>query len=163
MSSKRRNKKRKIMEKRNVTGGNMIEQTTEKAKEQNSPGTMEAPAVETSAAEIPAQGALAAEAPVTEIPSQETPVSETSVPEMPVHSELPVTSIKRVEKNLYLQYNNLEFSDRLMFEAAINDYCQNTGVSAEDIEVVNLYVKPEEGKAYYVINQDSEKAGFIDL
>lgn len=68
-----------------------------------------------------------------------------------------------MEQNLFLQYNDLEFSDKLMFEAAINDYCRNVGVLTESIEVVNLYVKPQEGRAYYVINKDGEKTGYIDL
>lgn len=70
---------------------------------------------------------------------------------------------RKVVQNLFLQYNDLEFSDKLMFEAAINDYCQKAGVIMESIESVNLYVKPQEGKAYYVINDDSEKTGLIDL
>ncbi len=70
---------------------------------------------------------------------------------------------KEVEKKLFLQYNNLEFSDKILYEAAINDFCEKAGVSKEEVQSVTLYVKPEEGKAYYVMNEDGEKAGSIDL
>lgn len=70
---------------------------------------------------------------------------------------------KEVEKNLYLQYNDLEFSDKVLYEAAIKDYCEKAGISQEAIQSVDLYVKPQEGKAYYVIDEDGEKAGSIDL
>lgn len=73
------------------------------------------------------------------------------------------TEREKPVRNLFLQYNNLEFSDKLMFEAAINDYCKKAGVGPDSIEIVNLYVKPQEGKAYYVINGDGEKNGSIDL
>lgn len=133
MSSKRRNKKRKMMEKRKI-GETMTENTISMEEKQSHLETV-TPVV------------LAVE----------------SQPEKPLAPENSVSTKKEVEKNLYLQYNNLEFSDRLMFEAAINDYCKNTGSSAEHIEAVNLYVKPEEGRAYYVVNHDGERAGFIDL
>mgnify|MGYP004471400977 CR=1 FL=1 len=89
-----------------------------------------------------------------EVPQAEnTPVQET--PSQPKE--------RTIEKKLFLQYNGLEFSDKVMYEAAINDYCKKAGVVTEAVESVNLYVKPEEGKAYYVINQDPEKTGAIDL
>lgn len=88
-------------------------------------------------------------------PAPQPPISQPEEPAPPVQKE--------IEKNLYLQYNNLEFSDHLMFEAAVNDYCRNTGTPVGEIQAVNLYVKPEEGKAYYVINHDGEKIGSIDL
>lgn len=76
-----------------------------------------------------------------------------------------VTTIttKEASHKLYIQYNDLEFSDELMFEAAVNAYCNEYGQDKSSVEAVNLYVKPQEGKAYYVINNDAEKTGSIDL
>lgn len=68
-----------------------------------------------------------------------------------------------VAHKLYIQYNDLEFSDELMFEAAVNAYCNESGGDKSCVKTVNLYVKPQEGKAYYVINDDAEKSGSIDL
>lgn len=70
---------------------------------------------------------------------------------------------KEASHKLYIQYNDLEFSDKLMFEAAVNAYCNEYGQDKSSVEAVNLYVKPQEGKAYYVINNDAEKTGSIDL
>ena len=91
----------------------------------------------------------------------QTEVSQTEA--APVQTEGSQGKERTIEKNLFLQYNGLEFSDKVMYEAAINDYCKKAGVVTEAVESVNLYVKPEEGKAYYVINQDPEKTGAIDL
>ncbi len=68
-----------------------------------------------------------------------------------------------ITHKLYIQYNDLEFSDELMFEAAVNAYCNEFNEDKSSVETVNLYVKPQEGKAYYVINDDAKKSGSIDL
>lgn len=68
-----------------------------------------------------------------------------------------------ITHKLYIQYNDLEFSDELMFEAAVNAYCNEFNKDKSFVETVNLYVKPQEGKAYYVINDDAKNSGSIDL
>lgn len=68
-----------------------------------------------------------------------------------------------ITHKLYIQYNDLEFSDELMFEAAVNAYCNEFNKDKSFVEAVNLYVKPQEGKAYYVINDDAKNSGSIDL
>lgn len=142
MSSKRKNKKRKIMEQKRMEE-NMAE---------NKNAIGQAPKAEQDTS-------TGMDKTVTPSPDKET--DSVSVTEAaPVQSQ---PAKKEVERNLYLQYNDLEFSDKLMFEAAVNDYCKKAGVSMESIEAVNLYVKPEEGKAYYVIDHDGEKNGSIDL
>ena len=64
---------------------------------------------------------------------------------------------EEVKKELFIQYDQLEVNDKVLFEAAINDYCNVSGQAKESVESVNLYVKPQEGKAYYVINGSSEE------
>lgn len=73
------------------------------------------------------------------------------------------TNVKETVQKLYIQYNDLEFSDELLFEAAVNAYCNESGMDKSSVEAVNLYVKPQEGRAYYVINNDAEKSGSIEL
>lgn len=73
------------------------------------------------------------------------------------------TNVKETVHKLYIQYNDLEFSDELLFEAAVNAYCNESGMDKSSVEAVNLYVKPQEGRAYYVINNDAEKSGSIEL
>ena len=123
--------------------------------------------VQTSQSAQPTQPVQASEPTQPVQPTQSVQVSQpvqAAQPTQPVQASEPVQPTqKEVEKNLYLQYNNLEFSDKLMFEAAINDYCKKSKTAQSEIQAVNLYVKPEEGKAYYVINHDGEKIGDIDL
>lgn len=154
MSSKRRNKKRRIMEQKrieeNMTEHTLITSTGQDAQETGAEPHQAADVQRT------APPAAMPETPKAAFPSA---VQKTEEP----FSSVEIPAKKEVEKNLFLQYNDLEFSDHLMFEASINDYCKKTGVPAGDIESVNLYVKPQEGKAYYVINHDGEKNGSIDL
>ncbi len=93
-------------------------------------------------------------------------VKEKDVAEVKKESTPVVTQTKKsdsIKHKLYIQYNDLEFSDELMFEAAAKAYCTTSGQDKSLIESVTLYVKPQEGKAYYVINDDAEKTGSIDL
>lgn len=87
--------------------------------------------------------------------------TEQEVTEMP--PLVPSKKQATVSHKLHIQYNDLEFSDELMFEAAVTAYCIETGEDKASVESVHLYVKPQEGKAYYVINDDAEKSGSIDL
>lgn len=88
---------------------------------------------------------------VTEVKKESTPVAAQA------------KKSATVNHKLYIQYNDLEFSDELMFEAAAKAYCTKSGQDKSFIESVTLYVKPQEGKAYYVINDDAEKTGSIEL
>lgn len=193
MSNKRRNKKHRLLDRRKmketVAEQESVWQEPEKEnadsvipvfQERGSAGQTETPEVSTPAEEVsetPDMETVKPEETSVITPDAETvEQEETSVPKASVSPELPAPQPpasqpeepaqplqKEIEKNLYLQYNNLEFSDHLMFEAAVNDYCRKTGTPVEEIQAVNLYVKPEEGKAYYVINHDGEKLGSIDL
>lgn len=156
MSSKRRNKKRMIMEKKR----------TEEFSQASCQPVAASVAVQKTVSNVentvaPATDVYVAPqetAQMTEVfsTSQETVTGVEAMSAVEPQKKEPV-------KNLYLQYNDLEFSDHLLFEASVNDYCQKTGTPVEEIHVVNLYVKPQEGKAYYVINNDGEKTGSIDL
>lgn len=120
--------------------------------------------VQTSQSAQPTQPVQASEPTQPVQPTQSVQVSQPVQAAQPTQTAQPAQPTqKEVEKNLYLQYNNLEFSDKLMFEAAINDYCKKSKTAQSEIQAVNLYVKPEEGKAYYVINHDGGKIGDIDL
>lgn len=136
MSGKRKSRKRRIMQAKKAAGNG---QDRDMDMELHKAEQISAMSEETKEAEQPAG--------IREEPEKKDTGTE---------REKPV-------RNLFLQYNNLEFSDKLMFEAAINDYCKKAGVGPDSIEIVNLYVKPQEGKAYYVINGDGEKNGSIDL
>ncbi len=90
-------------------------------------------------------------------------VEEERVDNKKTENTINIENTKETVHKLYIQYNDLEFSDELLFEAAVNAYCNESGMDKSSVNAVNLYVKPQEGKAYYVINNDAEKSGSIEL
>ncbi len=161
MPSKRKSNKRAKMEKRRARhnqnkkeGVNMTENiagTTEMASEE----IAEAAVVAAEAVEEPA--AVVEENTTNEIIETDT-TNVTNTTDADNAADL-----KETVHKLYIQYNDLEFSDELLFEAAVNAYCNESGLDKSSVEAVNLYVKPQEGRAYYVINNDAEKSGSIEL
>lgn len=156
MSSKRRNNKKIMKEQRRAARYNQTNQ--------------ESVAMQKSVNEVQetkeTDEVVKVENPVVETVIQEAEEVSAAV-ESPVVSEVTEAKsedkVKTVEHKLYIQYNDLEFSDELMFEAAVNAYCNEFNTDKSSIESVNLYVKPQEGKAYYVVNGDAEKSGSIEL
>lgn len=154
MPSKRKSNKRAKMEKRRVRhnqnkkeGVNMTGNITETADKAagNMTETVDSTIVVT-AAEEPA-----------------VIVEEEKVDNKKTENTINIENIKETVHKLYIQYNDLEFSDELLFEAAVNAYCNESGMDKSSVNAVNLYVKPQEGRAYYVINNDAEKSGSIEL
>lgn len=90
-------------------------------------------------------------------------VEEEKVDNKKTENTINIENTKETVHKLYIQYNDLEFSDELLFEAAVNAYCNESGMDKSSVNAVNLYVKPQEGRAYYVINNDAEKSGSIEL
>lgn len=67
---------------------------------------------------------------------------------------------KPVEKMIYLQFAGKEVS-LLEIEAAIRDNYDSVKKGEDKPENIQIYLKPEDRKAYYVINNDF--AGEVDL
>ena len=61
------------------------------------------------------------------------------------------TSAKEIKTELYVQYEGKEVSEKELIAAAKKAYTK-FGNKVSDIKTIALYVKPEEGVAYYVIN-----------
>lgn len=174
MPSKRKSNKRAKMEKRRVRhnqnkkeGINMAENIT---------GTTEVAAEEMAeavVAESKTEDAAASEAVELNTETVDSTIVAAEEPAVVVEGETMenkktenttnITNSKETVHKLYIQYNDLEFSDELLFEAAVNAYCSEAGLDKSSVEAVNLYVKPQEGRAYYVINNDAEKSGSIEL
>ena len=70
---------------------------------------------------------------------------------------------KSVEKktNLVIQYYGKEVSQEEIIDKVNAAYSAETGKKATSIKVLNIYVKPEENAAYYVV--DNKAAGRVDL
>ena len=67
---------------------------------------------------------------------------------------------KSVDKTIYLQYAGKEISIDAV-EAAINENYNSVKKGEDQPEDIKIYLKPEDRKAYYVINCDY--AGEVDL
>ena len=166
MSSKRRNSKKALKEKRRASRYNSqlkkevsdMQENVNEVKEDVEGGAVTDSIIEETSADS-----------ISGITTGNT--ESTTEPESTVDMDIKTENIEAKASNntntmqhkLYIQYNELEFSDELMFEAAINDYCNAFNQDKSSVQSVNLYVKPQEGKAYYVINNDGEKSGAIEL
>lgn len=65
-----------------------------------------------------------------------------------------------MKAELIIEVNGKQTPDNTLIEIAKKDFV-NSGKKAADAKNIAIYVKPEEGKAYYVINEDF--TGSIDL
>ena len=60
-----------------------------------------------------------------------------------------------MKSTLYIQSNGLEVKDSDLI-AQIKKECTDNGMKIKDIKTLNVYVKPEEGMAYYTVNEDTK-------
>lgn len=58
-----------------------------------------------------------------------------------------------MKSTLYIQSRGLEIKDSDLI-AQIKKECTANGLKIKDIKTLNVYVKPEEGMAYYTVNED---------
>ncbi len=58
-----------------------------------------------------------------------------------------------MKSTLYIQSNGLEVKDSDLI-AQIKKECTANGMKIKDIKTLNVYVKPEEGMAYYTVNEE---------
>ena len=66
----------------------------------------------------------------------------------------------KTKQQLILQFNGQD-TDLTAIEANVKQIWKDAGKKVTDIASLDIYVKPQEGKAYYVVNKDVE--GAIDL
>ncbi|MGN0384016.1 MAG: DUF6465 family protein [Eubacterium sp.] len=62
---------------------------------------------------------------------------------------------------VYVQYLGKEFEAKAVLDAAKSAYIKETGAKEADIKTIDLYIKPEDNAAYYVVNGKS--AGSVAL
>lgn len=76
---------------------------------------------------------------------------------------------KSMEKNreqeirtfMRIQFSDRDYAQGDLFQMAREVWIRDLGRDAEDLESIDLYVKPEESKVYYVMNGD--KTGSFDI
>ena len=66
----------------------------------------------------------------------------------------------KMKQQMFLQFNEQEV-ELSTVEANVKKDWKEAGKKLTDIESLDIYVKPQEGKAYYVVNKEVE--GSVDL
>ena len=59
------------------------------------------------------------------------------------------------KKNVVIQYQGRERSEKNLLDLIYQDML-NQGINAEEIENIDMYVKPEEQAVFYVVNKKIE-------
>lgn len=62
------------------------------------------------------------------------------------------TAVKQPEVEVTLQWNGNEYSTARLLQSAKDVWQYDLGRNADEIKSVQIYAKPEEGKAYVVVN-----------
>ncbi len=63
------------------------------------------------------------------------------------------------KKSVYVEVSTSKYDVDAVMKAAVKDYKANNKVELKNI---NLYIKPEDGKAYYTAN-NNKMSGSVDL
>ena len=66
----------------------------------------------------------------------------------------------KMKQQMFLQFNEQEV-ELSTVEANVKKEWKDAGKKLTEIETLDIYVKPQEGKAYYVVNKSYE--GKVDL
>ena len=66
----------------------------------------------------------------------------------------------KMKQQMFLQFNEQEV-ELSTVEANVKKEWKEAGKKLTEIETLDIYVKPQEGKAYYVVNKEIE--GKVDL
>ena len=68
-----------------------------------------------------------------------------------------------VKSAVYVQYAGREVDVTELTSAAQKDYMKKTGKKASEVKKVEIYIKPEENAAYYVVNGEGADDYKIEL
>ncbi len=102
------------------------------------------------------------------VKSKEPKAAEKKV-EKAVEKKVEAESVKKIAENkeneqpkvsVVLEFGGRSISDETFIQNAKNVWQYDLGKNVEDLKDLKLYVKPEEGKVYYVANEES---GSFDL
>ena len=83
-------------------------------------------------------------------------VSKTAAKKAPKKTTVKKATAKKAETKIYVQYMGQEFDQQEIVERIITKYMQESGRARSSIKSLDVYIKPEDQTAYYVLNgQDS--------
>lgn len=63
------------------------------------------------------------------------------------------------KKSVYVEVSTSKYDVEAVMKNAVKDYKKN---NKEELKNINLYIKPEDGKAYYTAN-NNKISGSVDL
>ncbi len=72
-------------------------------------------------------------------------------------------AVKPAKAQVFVQFAGREISADKIVEAAKADYRKKTGAKVSEIKTVDVYVKPEENAAYYVVNGEGKADYRVEL
>ena len=111
-------------------------------------------------AEAATETVKAAAAPVEKVKEEVVKAVETAVEQAPAKKKT-TTAKKAVAETVYLQYLGKEINKEDLMKQVKEIWTKELKNKVGDMKSVTLYLKPEENKAYYVINE--EVTGSIDM
>lgn len=85
--------------------------------------------------------------PATKTPAKKTPAKKTTTRNTTAKKEADT-----VKADVFVQFQGMEFSEKDIMDKVVAAW-EAEGKKASAIKKAKLYVKPEDGKAYYVINE----------
>lgn len=116
----------------------------------------------TAAAKVQAE-AVKVEAVKEEVKTAEVKPAETVKAAPKKTAAKKTVSPKEVTEEILLQFAGKEISMAEISDKVKACWTNDMGKDAKDIADLKIYVKPEENAAYFVINNDTECSGKIDL
>lgn len=122
------------------------------------------------------KAATAAKTPTPVVKKEEKPVEKKTVPAAEKKPEARKTTRKiaakrttkkaavEVKPDIFVQFAGMEYSEKAIMSKVVAKW-EAEGKKASAIKRIKLYVKPEDGKAYYVINEKLKNGstGAVDL
>ncbi|MCI5650081.1 MAG: DUF6465 family protein [Fusicatenibacter sp.] len=74
---------------------------------------------------------------------------------------MPKVETKKVMRNFFVQYQDREILESEVMSSVARAW-KESGKKEEDIEKLDVYFKPEENRAYYVVN-DGQENGCLEF
>lgn len=90
--------------------------------------------------------------PATKTPAKKTPAKKTTTRNTTAKKVAAKKEADTVKADIFVQFQGMEFSEKDIMDKVVAAW-EAEGKKASAIKKAKLYVKPEDGKAYYVINE----------
>lgn len=129
----------------------------EEKKVEATPVKAEAPAKKEAAKKAPAKKAAPAK---KEAVKKEAPVKKEAAKKAPAEKKAPAKKAAAKKEAIYVQFAGKSYSNEELLKIAKDVWVYDMGQKAADMKSVEIYVKPEESMAYFVVN-GTENGSFM--